>query len=91
MFLYRTSKAMIWGQAYRPKNAAEGKERMNSFVDKYFERIEADVQDGTWLTYKVNWKPSVLPNGKQALETDNVHPDARSDWFPVGHRVPNPC
>ena len=67
---------MIWGQAYRPKNAAEGKDRMDSFVDKYFERIEPDAHDGTWLTYKLNWKPSVFPNAawpEHFLKPENKH------------------
>jgi hypothetical protein len=53
---------MIWGHAYRPKNSVEAQEKMNSFLDKYFERIEPDGRDGTCLTFKVNWKSTVLPN-----------------------------
>ena len=53
---------MVWGHAYRPKNPVEGKEKMNAFLDAYFERVEPDVQDGTCLTFKVNWKDMILPN-----------------------------
>jgi len=76
MFLYRTSKAMIWGHAYRPKNPVEGKEKMNSFLNKYFERVEPDEQDGTWVTFKVNWKGTVLPNSawpEHFLKPENKH------------------
>ena len=76
MFLYRTSKAMIWGHASRPKNPVQGKEKMNSFLDKYFERVEPDEEDGTWLTFKVNWKSAVLPNAawpEHFLKPGNTH------------------
>src|SRR5690349_1513232 len=67
---------MIWGHAYRPKNAIEGKARLDSFLDKYFERIEPDVQDGNWTSYKVNWKAGVLPNAvwpEHFLKPENKH------------------
>ncbi len=67
---------MIWGHACRPKNPVEAKKKMNSFLDKYFERVEPDVQDGPWLTFKVNWKGTVLPNAawpEYFLKPGNEH------------------
>jgi hypothetical protein len=65
---------MCWGHASRPEDAVEAK--INSFFDKYFERIEPDEQKGTMLTFKLNWKDSALPNAEwpeQFLKPENKH------------------
>ena len=67
---------MCWGHASRPRAPVEAKEKVTSFIAKYFERIEPDEQDGTWLTFKLNWKSTVLPNAEwpeQFLKPENKH------------------
>jgi hypothetical protein len=76
MFLYRPPKAMCWGHAARPRDHVEASEKLNSFFDKYFERIEPDEHDGRASTFKLNWKSSAMPNAQwpeQFLKPENKH------------------
>jgi hypothetical protein len=60
MFIYRPSKSMCWGHALRPKDTdwRVAKQRLESFLDMYFEMVERN-EDSKFI---VRWKDSVLPN-----------------------------
>ena len=60
MFIYRPSKDMCWGNALRPKDMdwRVAKQRLESFLDMYFETVERN-EDSKFI---VRWKDSVLPN-----------------------------
>jgi hypothetical protein len=66
----------VWGHASRPKDPGEAKARIDAFFDNYFERVEADGQDGPTRTCKLNWKRSALPNAEWPayfLKPENKH------------------
>jgi len=75
IFLYRTPD-MTAGEACRPRDSAEAKEKFHSFLDKYFERVEPDEHNEFGMTFKLNWKSTALPNvkwPKQFLKAKNGH------------------
>jgi hypothetical protein len=60
MFVYRPTKEMCWGHALRPRDDdwRVAKQRLESFLDLYFETLEPKKE----LKFMVRWKDSVLPN-----------------------------
>ena len=75
IFLYRTPD-MTAGEACRPGDSAEAKEKLDSFLDKFFERVEPDKHNELCMTFKLNWKSTALPNAewpKQFLKAKNGH------------------
>jgi len=53
---------MAGGEPCRPGDSAQAKERFNSFLDKYFERVEPDEDNELCTIFNLNWKSTALPN-----------------------------
>jgi hypothetical protein len=57
---------MTEGEAFRPGDSAQAREKFNSFLDKYFERVEPDEHNGFGMTFTVNWKSKSLPSAESS-------------------------
>jgi hypothetical protein len=62
MFSYRPPKGSCWGHCIRPKDPLKAKQRVNSFFETYFKRLDPEWDISRQSTLALNWKASALPN-----------------------------
>ena len=62
MFSYRPPKGICWGHSIRPKDPLKAKQRVNSFFETYFKRLDPEWDIRRQFTLTLNWKASALPN-----------------------------
>src|SRR5262245_43169575 len=63
MFSYRPPKSSVWGHAIRPKNTELATQKLNVFLDAWFEPFVRDEGSyDSYYTCHLNWKSALLPN-----------------------------
>jgi hypothetical protein len=62
MFSYRPPKSSCWGHSIRPKDPLKAKQRVNTFFETYFKRLDPEWDTTRQFTLTLNWKASILPN-----------------------------
>jgi hypothetical protein len=58
MFVYRPPKDMCWGHAVKPKDPLKARQKVDAFVEAFFERVEQRNAGSLIL----RWESSILPN-----------------------------
>jgi hypothetical protein len=58
MFVYRPPKSSCWGHAIGSKDPLKVQQKIDTFFDAFFERVDYDQPKN----YVLTWKNSVLPN-----------------------------
>src|ERR1035438_752348 len=66
MFSYRPPKNSCWGHSIRPKDPLKAKQRVNTFFETYFMRLDPEWDTTRQFTLTLTWKTSSLPNIESA-------------------------
>lgn len=86
MFNYTVPKSSCWGHVIRPKDPLKAKQRVNTFFETYFEKLNPQWEVTKQMDVVLSWRTSILPSIEWPEEL--LQPENQKTFFLLtGDRV----